>query len=67
MKLIGYVVGWNQGPASNMLMDGFTDSRAPISIDMHIFPKREHAEIVLAAEKLKQPGLDWSIFEVHGR
>ena len=67
MRLIGYVVGWNQGPVGNMAMDGFTDSRAPISIDMNIFPKREHAEIVLAAMKLKQPELDWDIFKVHGR
>ncbi len=63
--LVGFVVGWRQTDAANYAMDGFAESRAKIAIEMNVFPKREHAEIILAAEKLKNPTLDYSIFEVY--
>jgi len=42
----------------------YAECTSPLSIGMQAFLKRSDAEIVLAAEKLKTPHLEWRIVEI---
>lgn len=61
---LGFCVGWNADEAAEACAD-YRGKRYPAFLDGNIFPQRSDAETVLAAERLKQPTLDWAIFEVH--
>jgi hypothetical protein len=63
--LIGYSVGWNDTDVTKLNGNGYFEARADATCGMEIFKKISDAEIVLAAEKLKTPSMDWEIFEVH--
>jgi hypothetical protein len=63
--LIGYTVGWNDTPASKLNGSGYVEVRADVTCGMEVFNKKSDAEIILAAERLKTPSMDWEIFEVH--
>ena len=63
--LIGYAVGWNDTPATKFSSSGYIESRADVTLGLEVFKERKHAEIVLAAERLKNPSMDWIIVEIH--
>jgi len=64
-SLIGYSVGWNDTQVSKLSGSGYVESRADVTLGMEVFNKRSDAEIVIAAERLKTPSMQWEIFEVH--
>jgi hypothetical protein len=43
----------------------YDDAAAPMLIMGQVFPKRADAEIVLAAERLKGPRMEYELVEVH--
>ena len=63
--LIGYVVGWKQDEVGKLSTDGYFDTRASVVLNMEIMVDRANAAIILQADRLKNPELEWAIFEVH--
>lgn len=63
--LIGYSVGWKDTETTKLNGSGYFEARADVTLGLEVFNDIGNAAIVLAAEHLKNPSMQWTIFEIH--